>query len=61
MRITDFDIYHDLLKEKSGLILTPDQSYLLDSRLAPIVKKMGIQQHGSYERRAARRAGQKAG
>ena len=38
MRITDFDIYHDLLKEKSGLILTPDQSYLLDSRLAPIVK-----------------------
>lgn len=41
MRITDFDIYHDLLKEKSGLVLTPDQSYLLDSRLARIVKKWG--------------------
>ncbi len=41
MRITDFDIYHDLLKEKSGFVLTPDQSYLLDSRLAPIAKKWG--------------------
>lgn len=39
MRITDFDIYKDLLKEKSGLTLTPDKSYLLDSRLTPVAKK----------------------
>lgn len=39
MRITDFEIYQDLLKQKSGLILTPDKSYLLDSRLNPVVKK----------------------
>jgi chemotaxis protein methyltransferase CheR len=41
MRITDFDIYRDLLKEKSGLSLTPDKSYLLESRLSPIAKKWG--------------------
>jgi chemotaxis protein methyltransferase CheR len=41
MRITDFDLYRDLLKEKSGLILSPDQSYLLDSRLNPVAKKWG--------------------
>lgn len=41
MRITDFDIYRDLLKEKSGLVLTQDKSYLLDSRLTPLVKKWG--------------------
>lgn len=41
MRIRDFDIYKDLLKEKSGLRLTPDKSYMLDSRLGPIAKKWG--------------------
>ena len=41
MRITDFDLYKDLLKEHSGLVLTPDKSYLLDSRLSSIAKKWG--------------------
>lgn len=41
MRITDFEVYRDLLREKLGLILEQDQSYLLDSRLAPIAKKWG--------------------
>ncbi|HEU4839141.1 MAG TPA: protein-glutamate O-methyltransferase CheR [Micavibrio sp.] len=39
MRINDFDLYKDLLKEKSGLTLTPDKSYLLDSRLTPVARK----------------------
>lgn len=39
MRITDLDIYRDLLKEKSGLILTQDKAYLVESRLGPIAKK----------------------
>lgn len=43
MRITDFDIYRDLLKEKSGLVITPDKSYLLDSRLNPVAKKWGFE------------------
>lgn len=43
MNITDFDIYKDLLKEKSGLIVTQDKSYLLESRLNPIAKKWGFE------------------
>ncbi len=41
MRITDFDVYRDLLQEKSGLNLTPEKSSLLESRLSPIAKKWG--------------------
>jgi chemotaxis protein methyltransferase CheR len=41
MKIADFDLYKDLLYEKSGLDITPDKSYLLDSRLTPIAKKWG--------------------
>ncbi len=41
MRITDFDIYKDLLMDKSGLVITPDKSYLLDSRLNPVARKWG--------------------
>ncbi len=39
MRLNDFDIYKDLLREKAGLNLTQDKSYLLDSRLTPVAKK----------------------
>jgi chemotaxis protein methyltransferase CheR len=42
MRLGDFDVYKDLLMEKSGLMLTPDKSYLLDSRLTPIARKFGF-------------------
>ncbi len=41
MNIADFDIYKDLLKENSGLVLTQDKSYLIDSRLNPVAKKWG--------------------
>lgn len=41
MKITDFDMYRDLLHEKSGLVLTQDKSYLLESRLKPISKQWG--------------------
>ena len=39
MRLTDFDIYKDLLKEKSGLVITQDKAYLLESRLTPVATK----------------------
>lgn len=42
MRLTDFDVYKDLLKEKSGLMLTQDKSYLLESRLTPVAGKWGF-------------------
>lgn len=41
MKIADFELYKDLLKEKSGLSLTQDKCYLLDSRLTPVAKKWG--------------------
>ncbi|MCD8570181.1 MAG: protein-glutamate O-methyltransferase [Alphaproteobacteria bacterium] len=42
MRLTDFDIYQALLKERSGLVITPDKAYLLESRLNPVAKKWGF-------------------
>lgn len=41
MNITDFEVYKNLLKEKSGLVLTQDKSYLVESRLSPVAKKWG--------------------
>ncbi len=41
MNITDFDIYRDILKGKSGLVLSADKSYLIESRLGPVAKKWG--------------------
>ncbi|MCK5375388.1 MAG: protein-glutamate O-methyltransferase [Alphaproteobacteria bacterium] len=43
MNITDFDIYKNLLREKSGLVLTQDKSYLVESRLNPVAKKWGYE------------------
>ncbi len=42
MRIADFAMYSDLLKRKSGMLLTADKSFLLDSRLTPVAKKWGF-------------------
>ncbi|OIN85840.1 MAG: chemotaxis protein CheR [Alphaproteobacteria bacterium CG1_02_46_17] len=41
MKISDFELFKSLLYERSGLVVTPDKSYLLDSRLTPIAKKWG--------------------
>lgn len=46
MKLTAFDTFANILLEKSGLSLTPDKSYLLESRLAPIAKKFN---HPSVE------------
>jgi len=43
MNIIDFDIYKDLLKDKSGLTLSQDKSYLVESRLNPVSKKWGYE------------------
>jgi chemotaxis protein methyltransferase CheR len=42
MKTTDFDIYKTMLYEKSGLVITPDKAYLLESRLVPVMKKWNI-------------------
>lgn len=42
MRADDFDYLSKLLKEKSGLMLTQDKVYLLESRLTPVARKHGF-------------------
>jgi chemotaxis protein methyltransferase CheR len=42
MTNADFEFIAGLLKEKSGLIVTPDKLYLLEARLLPIARKRGI-------------------
>ena len=38
----EFQFLADLLKQRSGLALTPDKGYLLDTRLTPIAKANGL-------------------
>jgi chemotaxis protein methyltransferase CheR len=42
MNISDFDYIAALLKDRSGLIITPDKTYLLDARLMPIARDRKI-------------------
>lgn len=42
MRLVDFDVYKEILEEKSGLYLTQDKAYLLESRLNPIAMEHGF-------------------
>lgn len=43
MNTADFDLLSGLIKERSGLVLTPDKLYLLESRLTPVARKHGIE------------------
>ena len=38
----DYDYLRKLLKERSGLVLSADKQYLVESRLAPLVRKAGL-------------------
>ncbi len=38
----EFDFISGLLKQRSGLALTPDKGYLLETRLAPVAKANGM-------------------
>ena len=42
MRPEDFDFIAKLLKDRSGLIITRDKAYLLESRLTPVARKRGL-------------------
>ena len=39
MRPEDFNLFQSLLKQRSGLVVTPDKAYLLESRLMPVARK----------------------
>jgi chemotaxis protein methyltransferase CheR len=38
----DYDYLRKLLKERSGLVLSNDKQYLVESRLLPLVRKAGV-------------------
>ncbi|WP_207476545.1 CheR family methyltransferase [Arenibaculum pallidiluteum] len=42
MKVEDFDMFSALLKQRSGLVLTPDKAYLLESRLMPVARKWNM-------------------
>lgn len=42
MKVEDFDMFATLLKQRSGLVLTRDKAYLLESRLMPVARKWGL-------------------
>lgn len=42
MRPEDFDYVAKMLKDRSGLIITRDKAYLLESRLTPVARKRGF-------------------
>ena len=42
MTPADFDFVSQLLKRRSGLVLTPEKAYLIESRIAPLVRKHSL-------------------
>lgn len=42
MNPADFEFISSLIMSRSGLVLTPDKSYLLESRLMPVARKHGL-------------------
>lgn len=42
MNSVDFDFVAGLLKQRSGIVLTADKLYLLESRLSPLARKEGL-------------------
>jgi chemotaxis protein methyltransferase CheR len=42
MKPADFDFIKDMLYARSGLVITPDKAYLLESRLNPVAKQHNL-------------------
>ncbi len=42
MKQEDFDLLSTILKKRSGLVLSKDKTYLLESRLIPVARKRGM-------------------
>lgn len=42
MTRADLDLVAELVRARSGLVLTPDKGYLVESRLTPLVRKEGF-------------------
>ena len=51
MTPAEFEYLRKLLKERSGLMLSADKQYLLESRLLPIARKIGVSDLGELAQR----------
>ena len=47
MTPAEFDFISQFLKKRSGLVLTPDKQYLLDSRLSPVARRFNLPDLGA--------------
>ena len=47
----DFDILRRMLKERSGLVLSAEKDYLLESRLLPLARRHGMTSLGELATR----------
>ena len=43
MKPQDFEFLSHLVKDRSGLVLTPEKTYLVESRLTPLARKRGME------------------
>ena len=53
----EYEYLRKLLKDRSGLVLSSDKQYLLESRLLPIVRQLDLRLHRRPRRQAARTGG----
>jgi len=42
MKPEDFELFSTLVRQRSGLVLTPEKAYLLESRLVPVARKHSL-------------------
>lgn len=42
MRLEDFDLFAKIVYQRSGLVLTKEKAYLLDSRLMPVARRWNL-------------------
>jgi chemotaxis protein methyltransferase CheR len=42
MKPEDFELFSTLVRQRSGLVLTPEKAYLLESRLLPVARKHSL-------------------
>ena len=50
MTPADYDYIRSLLRERSGLVLSADKQYLVESRLLPVARKAGLPSLGDLVR-----------
>ncbi|MBM3491626.1 MAG: protein-glutamate O-methyltransferase CheR [Alphaproteobacteria bacterium] len=43
MKPADFEFLQTMLRQRSGLVLTPDKTHLLESRLTPVARRHGLE------------------